>query len=393
MLSSIPHFHYFSYKSNREIKEIFWMAVLNGLAIAMALIFEPIFLYQSGFRAVSIMWYYVQVYCWYLVLLMFGAKFATKFGFKRAILISNLIYPIYWLVLYHVRSHIGFFALAPFLFALQKCFFWPAFNSLAALDSVARQRGRQMGLVFGIGQIAAMIGPLIAGWISQKLGFEVLFAMTSCLIVLSSVPLFRSAEIYPGSEFSIWKLVAFARRNKRNIIGYWGYAEDLMLMSLWPLLTFIVVKGYLGVGFINTFASIVAAVLMLYIGRAADQTEKPKLIEAGSFFYGLTWLFRFVAVDPISVMIFDSLTKIGKALVNIPMISLTYDIARLKNSGFSLMYVVFFETSLTIGKILTGLSAIVILSFTNNIYLVFVLVGVLTFFYSFLNKKVRLNES
>jgi hypothetical protein len=56
-----------------------------------------------------------------------------------------------------------------------------------------------------------------------------------------------------------------------------------------------------------------------------------------------------------------------------------------------LLYTVFFEFSLAVGKIFTAIFAIIILNFTNNVYLVFALVGFLTLFYSMLTKKIKLD--
>ena len=388
MFQSIPHPHYFSYKSSKDIKEIYWLTVINGVALAMALIFEPIFLYGLGFDLISIMWYYAQVYFWYITLVFLGASFAHKFGLKKSILISNFIYPLYWFVLFSIPKHMEFFALAPFLFALQKSFFWPAYNTLSALASAKTQRGRQLGLINSISNVAFIVGPVLGGWISQSFGFSTLFITTSVLMVSSSAPLFFTPDIKFEGWFSLTKFFEFLAANKRNFFAYWGYAEDLMLMSLWPILMFIIVKQFLGVGIISTFASLVAAVLMLYIGKLSDKKDKHKLVAETSYFYSVTWFFRFVAVDMISVIIFDSLTKIGKALVNVPLVALTLETAREANSGFPLRYATFYEFSLSIGKIFTAISAIIILTYTSNIYIVFILVGFLTLFYSLLSNKI-----
>lgn len=210
-------------------------------------------------------------------------------------------------------------------------------------------------------------------------------------MILSSIPLFYTREIIIPGEFEARKLLKFVAKNPRNFFGYFGYAEDLMLMSLWPVLMYIIVHQFFGVGLITTFASLVACVLMLYIGKLSDRMEKSRLVGEISFFYALTWLFRFTAINVVTVLIFDTLTKIGKGLINIPIVSLTFETARLRNQAFTLLYTVFFEFSLAVGKIFTAIFAIIILNFTNNVYLVFALVGFLTLFYSMLTKKIKLD--
>ncbi len=389
MFLSIPHPHYFSYKTNKEVKEIYWFTVLNGFGLALAYIFEPIYLYHLGFSLPTIMWFYVEVYTFYVALLLFVPRFASHFGLKHAILISNVLYLFYWIALFFIKSHLVFFALAPFFFALQKSFFWPAFNTYTALASSKSQRGRQVGVIYSIVELAYIAGPFIGGLVSQNFGFVALFALAGLTVILSCLPLFWTRDIRAPGGFEAKYLLQFISKNPKNFFGYWGYAEDLMQMSLWPILMYMIVHLYFGVGLITTFASLIACVVMLYIGKLADRNDKHGLIESISFFYGISWIFRFVAVDTISVSIFDTLTKIGKGLINIPIVSLTLETARVQSGKFTLMYATFFEFSLSIGKIFTALAAITILNLTGNVYLVFVLVGFLTFFYSFLTNRVN----
>jgi len=389
MFLSIPHPRYFSYKPNREVKQIYWFTMLNGLGLSLAYIFEPIYLYHVGFRLTAIMWFYVQVYCWYCVLIMFGAKFAQKFGLKHTILIGNCFYLLYWTGLFLIGKHPFLFVITPLIFAIQKSFLWPAFDTLASLASNHSERGRQVGIIMVLSDLAFIVGPFFGGLISQNFGFYYLFLAAGVMTILSCIPLFFTKEIKFSDSFQIRKLLKFVLENPRNFFGYFGFAEDLMLMSLWPILMYIILHQFFGVGLVTTFASLVACMLMLYIGKIADYSKKSKLVGEISFFYALTWFFRFVAVDVVSVLIFDTLTKIGKGLMVIPMESLTFEIARQKSGSFTLLYATFFEFSLSFGKIITALASILILHLTNNIYLVFIFVGFLTLFYSFLTNKIN----
>lgn len=392
MFLSIPHPHYFSHKENREIKQLYWFTVLNGFGIALVYIFEPIYLYRLGFGLPAILLYYVQVYCLYAVLVTLGARFASRFGFKRSILLSNVFYLLYWMALFGVSDHRWLFVVAPMFFALQKSFFWPAYDTLTAMASAETQRGRQIGVLSVLTQLVYIVGPFIGGFVSYKFGFFPLFGLAGSIVIISCWPLFGTREMKWSHKFGFRDLIKFTMKNPTNFFGYWGFAEDLMLMSLWPVVIFTTVHYVLGVGLITTFASLFAAVLMLYIGRVADRQEKPKLIEAGSFFYSITWLFRFLAVSTPGVIVFDVLTKIGKGMVNVPVTALTLETAKSK-PGLTLLYATFYEFSLSIGKIFTALLGIVILDFTNNVYIVFFFVGFLTLFYSFLTKEIHTNGS
>lgn len=376
--------HYFSYHLNREVEEVYWHSALNSLALSMVFIFEPIYLYSLGYKLTQIMWFYVQVYVWYILLISFGAKFAGRFGYKHAIFVSNIFYVIYWLVLFSVKSHPALFFVAPLFFALQKSWFWPAYDADIALNSVKVQRGREVGVLFSLIQVAFIAGPFIGGFVSHSFGFLVLFILAAVVMLFSAYPLFRSPEIYSRHRFQLKNLWSVFRQHTSNFFGYFGYAEDLMVMSLWPIYMFIVIPSFFNVGLVSMIATLIGTVLMLYIGKVTDKSDKRRLIRLSSLWYGLTWLFRFLGKGLGGVLAFDGLTKTGKDVMNVPMLSLTFERAGKGGPDYAIAYSVFYEFSLSVGKILTALAAIAILGAGLSIFWVFALVGGLTMFYGLL---------
>lgn len=378
------HHFYFSRHVSREVTEVYWYTLFNSLALSLVFIFEPIYLYSIGFSLIQILWFYVQVYVWYLLLITFGAKFAGKFGLKHSIFTSNIFYVIYWIVLFLTKSHPILFFVAPVFFALQKSWFWPAYDTEFGINSKRGQRGRETGVLYALIQLSFIIGPFLGGFISETFGFLALFIGASMVMLFSVYPLFRSSEIYSRHSFNLRRLCEVFKKYKANFFGYWGYAEDLMVMSLWPVFMFIVIPDYLDVGLVATIATVIGTMLMLYIGKLTDKKEKRSLIFNSSVVYGVTWIFRFLAKDLVGIITFDSMTKAAKDVMTVPMCALTYEHAAEKDNDWAIAYSVFYEMSLSVGKIVTALLGIAILAATGNIFLVFALVGILTMFYGFL---------
>ncbi len=378
--------YYFSHKINREVKEVYWQTLLSNLAISLVFIFEPIYLFTLGYSLVHILWFYVLVYVWYAILIGFAAKITSRIGYKHSIFLSNIFYVAYWLTLYFIHGHPKLFLIAPVLWALQKSFFWPPYDADIALSDKKDQRGREVGALMSLIMMTFIISPVIGGGIAAQWGFVSLFILASVLMIISSWPLFLSREMYNRHNFKFLDLWKILKDRPRNFFGYWGFAEDLMLQSLWPLFIFLAVGNVSAVGLIATIAMLVASLLMLYIGKRSDQVDKQFLTERNSIFYGLTWIFRFFAQSIPLILVFDLLTKTLKGLVAVPMTALTFEIAGSRDHDYAIAYSVFYEFSLSIGKILTALGAIAILSYTNNIFLVFGFAGVLTMFYGLLKK-------
>ena len=157
-----------------------------------------------------------------------------------------------------------------------------------------------------------------------------------------------------------------------------------MVMSLWPIYVFLIVPNIFGVGLVTTIATVIGTMLMLYVGRIADKFDKRKLIQITSVFYAFTWLFRFLAKSVPSVLVIDSAHKAGKDITSVPILALTFGRAGSKGPDYAIAYSVFYEFSLSIGKIVTALLVIWMLSAGLSIYLVFALVGLLTLLYGLL---------
>lgn len=377
---------YFSADLNPEVKEIYWDTIIFNLAASMMIIFEPIFLYKLNYSLIQILQFYLLVYLLYSVLIFFGAKLTSKIGYKHSIFFSGIFYVIYWIVLYQIQYHPALFFAAPIFFALQKSLFWPPYHADIALHSQKIQRGREVGLLFSLIQAVSILGPVLGGGLIYLFGFKALFAIASLLMIFSAYPLFRSAEIYPKHQFHFRNLWQIFRRYPRNFFAYWGYSEDLMLMTLWPIVIFMVVPQFFSLGLLSTVANLIAIVIMLYVGRVIDQSKQLRLLQVSSVFYGFTWFFRQFAVTLPIVFLFDSLTRTGKAMVNVPMISLTYQLTGSNGPDHAIAYSVFHELGCAAAKIITALLAIWILSVTNNINYVFILAGAFTMFYGLLRK-------
>lgn len=376
--------HYFSYRLNREVEEVYWHAILNGLALSMVFIFEPIYLWNLGYSLVKILWFYVQVYAWYMLLISVGAKFASRFGYKHSILVSNIFYIIYWASLFLIKTNPILFFVAPVFFALQKSWFWPAYDADVSLSAINVQRGREIGVLFTLIQFAFVVGPFVGGYISHHFGFSTLLITASAVMLFSAYPLFKSPEIHSKHEFKFANLWRVFKEYPRNFFGYWGYAEDLMIMSLWPIYMFTIVPNFFDVGLLTTIATIAGTVLMLYVGRLIDKIDKHPIIRWSSIIYGATWFFRGMAKSLGSVLVFDTMTKAGKDVLSVPLIALTFERAGNKSADYAIAYSVFYEFSLAAGKIITALIGIAILANGGSIFAVFALAGVFTWFYSLL---------
>ena len=374
------HFpQYFTKKVREEIGELYAHSAIANTALSMMAIFEPIFLYAGlGFAINQILLFTALIYATYIIFIPLGGKVASLYGYKHSIAISVPFQILYWMMLVAAQQNhsLAFFA-AP-LYGFSKTFYWPGFHSLIARYSDRGQVGREFGVVYSLISLTLIAGPLLAGTISQHFGFTIMFIVTSVIYCFSIFPLFRAKELFSPKNYEYKQTFEFYKTFPKKFLGYMGFGEEMLAMNIWPIFIFLIVKNFEGTGALATVSSLLAAVLALSIGKMADQFGKRILIKLGAFFSAIIWIGRLGATTFWNTFFIDSLSRTAKELDFIPISTVTY--IRAENTHV-VPYVVFFEQSLSIGKLFACVLGMVVFGLTGSFVALFILGGLFSLLY------------
>ncbi|MFA5052120.1 MAG: MFS transporter [Patescibacteria group bacterium] len=376
--------HYFSKHPSRDLKELFWSVGLMDLGIASVTLFEPIFLYTAGYSLKHIVFFYFMVYALYSLFLPFIGRWIGRIGYEHSIFYSQFFLIAYYLALFAIPAVPIFFYLAPFMYALQKSLYWPAYHADFAEFSSTEQRGREVGGIESLHMIVFIVGPFIGGAILEWTNFSVLFIVVSVFFIMSAFPLLRIKEIYSPVKFSYAEVFRelWDSQHRRNFLAYMGFGEELIVLTLWPIFIYLVVTDYLKIGTIVAFATLVTGFLILYVGRAADRYRKENILRFGSILYFISWIIRGFATKVWHVFSLDTLSRFSKEALFVPLVAMTYNQA--KKYGV-LSYTVFYEQSIAVAKCLTAAALILIVHYFASPWVpMFVLAGVCSLMYMFM---------
>lgn len=379
--------HYFSKHPSRGLKELYWSVGMKDLGLAIVTLFEPIFLYTLGYGLKEIVLFYLMIYGTYVFLLPFFGRLVAKIGYEHSIFYSQFLLIFYFVVLFSISKFSVFFYIAPFICAIYKSLYWPAYHADFVHFSQSKQRGREVGGIETLSTITFVVGPFIGGAILEWSSFEVLFIVASGLFLLSSIPLFRIKEVHDKVDFSYQDVfkVMLDKKHRRNFLGYLGFGEELIVLTIWPIFIYTVVKDYLEIGSLVAVATLITGFVVLYLGRAADKYKKTNMLKIGTIIYCFSWLIRGLAKNIWQVFSFDAVSRFTKELLFIPLEAITYGQA--KKFGI-LAYVVFFEQSLAVAKTLAALLILLILNFFVSPWVpIFILVGLFSLCYMFITDK------
>ncbi|MBI3232112.1 MAG: MFS transporter [Candidatus Doudnabacteria bacterium] len=362
-----------------EIGELYAHSAIANMASSMMLLFEPIFLYAVlGFSVNQVLFFTSIVYAVYIAIIPLGGKAASLYGYKHAIAFSVPFQLIYWMMLIVSQQNASWTYFAAVFYGLSKTFYWPGFHSLMARYADKGQVGREFGVVYSLISLTFIAGPFVAGYLSTHFGFTATFIITAVIYAFSVWPLFRVKEAFtPKAYFykDTWELY---KNFPKKFLGYLGFGEELLVLNIWPIFIYIIVKDFEKAGSLATIASLVAAMLALIVGKVTDQYSKRVLIKLGAFFTAIVWLMRTIATNFWNTFFVDTLSRTSKEMAFIPIATVTYIRAE---ATHVVPYVVFFEQSLSIGKLLACVIGMAVFALTGSFMALFVLGALFSLLY------------
>jgi len=384
---------FFATKLTYQVRELYLSAGIVNFAVSMVAIFEPIYLYSRGFSLMQVLYFYLVIYSVYLFTIPLGAKFAHRFGYEKAILLGTPFLALYYISLHLIGNDFMFAGLAIFAFAMQKTFYWPGFYADFARFGKNKERGREVSNIIVLTSAVAIIGPFVGGLIISIWGFKILFVVVTILILASNLPLLSTPEKFKPSSFSYKESFSrlFAKKNRRNFFGYIGYGEEIIGMVIWPIFIYTIISNFLSIGSLVALSTLTTIVIILFVGKMVDgdKEQRRSILRMGSIFRAAAWLLRILAKGTLGIFLVDSVGKISKNVVTVPIMAMTYDRA---NETSVMKTMVFFEQALIIGKLLAIFLSLFALSFfTDSFTALFIIAALMSLLYSLVKfDKIKL---
>lgn len=385
--SFLPH------HMKRQVKELFIATTMVNLALAMVQIFEPIYLYSIGYNLQEIMFFYLITYLLYIIIIPLGGKFAKLKGYEVGIFIGSVLFIVYYVGLYFIGQFSWLFYIAPIVLALQKAFYWPAYHADFADFADDSEEGKQIGSMTVISSLVFILGPAIAGFIIMQWGYGALFFIASILFLTSNIPTLITKEKFVAQDFSYRQAYVrlFSKQNRKEFLAYTGFGEEFVVLVVWPVYISLLITNAFDLGLIMTLATFVTTALTLYIGKLSDIKNKRKILGLGSAFYSLAWFIRIFIYNTWGVFFVDSMSRLGKNTIAVPLTAITYEKA--KETGMDkrsqvMDKILFFEMGLVIGKLFAILLIYLALFFVADqimaFKITFVLAGAMSLLYMLL---------
>ena len=358
--------HYFAPHPTKEMKELFLSTAILNFATGAVMLFEPIYLRSIGFSVVQVLLFYAALYVVYFLLLPLGGKICRRHGYEHTILFSSPFLIAWYLSFFAIPMHPGFVVLAVLSLAIQKILYWPGYHAnFATWSGGGGGGGREVSTMAAVAGLAATFAPAFGGLLIRAAGYKALFIGVSVLILLSNIPLLRTPELYMPQPFPYAPAMRRIadRRNRRKVLGFMGFGEELLALVAWPLFLAIMVPDSALLGAIISFAMLANVAATLYVGRVSDDGNRTAVLRSGTLYTAASWVVRILVSGGFGAFLIDSFYRISKNMVNVPLLATLYQGAK---QGQVMDDVVLFEMSLSLGKIAAALLAALLLTLWHD---------------------------
>ncbi|MBT4349341.1 MFS transporter [bacterium] len=378
---------FFPHHMKRQVRELFGATILLNLALALVIIFEPIYLYQIGYSLQQIMLFYLIVYVAYLVLMPLGGKFSRSKGYELGLFVGSVFYALFYITLFFIAIYPWLFFVAPIIFALQKMFYWPAYYADFARFSDDQEEGREISSFNIAISLVYIVGTVIAGFIITTWGYGALFFIASLIFLASNIPTLITRENFKPGSFSYWGAfkMMFDKKNRKALLAYFGFGEELVVLVIWPIFISIIITDLFNLSILVSLATLVTMLVTMYIGKLVDSKNKRSILALGSSFYSFAWFMRLFVFNQFGVFFVDTMSRLAKNVIVVPLTAITYERAKSKKI---MQTIVFFEMSLVIGKLIAIIIIYAALFFVADeiiaFKLTFILAGCMSLLYMLL---------
>lgn len=347
-------------------------------------VFIPIFLYQLGYSLTNISMYLVWCGVFWVALIYPTMRGIARFGPNRVMAVSSVVSLVFFAQLATFsQQRWPLWSIAISWGIMVATYWFPLRVSFAAAVNPDRQ-GMQISWSSALILATGGLAPFIGGVIAEVAGISAIYIVGFTLMLLAAGPLFMTPDIARPRRFSMRTIPI--RRYLGSYLANISYTTDDVVFYFWPLLIFLVVPSYVGVGALSSVIVLSSIVVSLYVGRRLAHQEPARYLRQGSWLLGITNAVRSAATAASHVFALNLLSGISHSLLDTPFFSRYYERGR-GEQGFRFIFAM--QVASAIGWIVFSLIALAIstLAGTDKQALAAILIAAVPF--SFLIAKIR----
>jgi hypothetical protein len=269
--------HFWRYATFSEVAELYASTLLRKLAINIASAFMSVFLYQIGYSLLFIASFWMAYYLVKLLTVVPAAQYASKFGPKHGILLSNLLY-IPAMAIFTFVPEWGIPAIVAT--GLLQCTSATLYSLCYAIDfskvKNVEHAGKEIAYMNMIEKLATGLSPFVGGILAFAMGPESTMWAAAGLFAVAALPLFHTGEPPKSRQKLVFRGFPW-RMTWRSLVANTGVGFDFVTSgTVWTLYIAVIV---IGTGSNEVYAKMGALLSVVIIAAIAASYAYGKLID------------------------------------------------------------------------------------------------------------------
>lgn len=302
------------YKQFRYLGAFYLHSLIRHFANSIFQIFNSIYIFQllqkeglDDSKALGITTiFFALVYLFQALFIPFSLWLIKTKGLRFNITWGNLMLISFLISVYLAGYNIIFLVPAFILSGLQIALYWTAYHIYFAEVSDDKRQGEEVALVMALSIIVGMGGPVLGGVLINYWGFGAVFIMISILLLLSNLPMRHVSKEKDTVHIVLAELIKTISSKKQRLsyLAIGGEAViDTVDIYFWPLTIFLIVTGFITLGFIGSLVAFFSSIITIILGKAIDKYGAKAVIRVISSLDSLIWISKAFITTPVQAYV------------------------------------------------------------------------------------------
>lgn len=370
-----------------DFQRIILMNTLSGIGMSFVGIFVPIYLLQLDFSLSIVVLYLMTHHISLLVGAFLSIYISNMIGLVRCWYIRVALITLLFTGLHFLPANRSIVLILGIISGIESAFFWIPYNILTVRKTDEATMGSSLAFMSNIGSAVGLVIPFVAVLIIVSYGYSALFAIALFFILISLIPVLPLRKEKAHFEFSFNSIVNAAYKNRHFILPEVldNLGQDAGV--IWKLFIFTAGLTVLDLGYLGVIGGIVGMIVTFITGFLIDKWHKQKVIRLGAIFTTITWAASYLIAiylpTPAMLYIVTALRGFAIGIFAMSYGAVMFNRARSDDAQF----IVLREIPTILGRVIVFTATLIFISI-GHFELIFLMVGLLSFYFWFNNLKV-----
>ncbi len=320
----LHHLHFKKFLRNKY-NELVIADSFRQMALSMISLFIPIFLLKLGFSfAVVALLEVSSLFLVFLTHLLFTTHI-SRWGVKQVLIASYILNIILYIILYNAQTilpnfgSLTFLLLVGFLNAVSMAIYWSAHHLYFLCTTNTKHSGSKTGVLLAVPVLFGIVGPLVGAYLITCYNFQLVFLISTLLLIFASGVLFFSTNIkIPRAKLKFKKIIDKKHWSKNSIYLMQGITFSATSF-MWPMFMFLSAITLIGIGFVHLLAAAAHSIFCYEGGRQMDKHGNRSVSRVGAVGHGISMIGRSLITTVVGASIWQTLGGIFAGLYFVPL--------------------------------------------------------------------------